>query len=214
MAIPEFSAYVNDKLIRFEHIYSKVESPDEEGVQILSEYSYPLDRVIGNLRDNEEWTGLIYLCDSPKRTWEAFVSHFKLQEAAGGLVRSEKGEYLVIYRRGKWDLPKGKIDYDESPEEAALREVTEECGIEKISLLKEIDVTFHSYPHNSKQILKKTYWYLMQGDSKEEARPQREEDIERVEWMTEEEIHRNVFPNTYASIKRLLNGYFEKSRIT
>ncbi len=214
MASAVFSAYVNDKLIRFEHVYSKLEPIHEPGVQILSEFSYPLNKAIGNLRDNDEWTGLIYLCDSPNRTWEAFVSNFKLQEAAGGLVRNESGQYLMIYRRGKWDLPKGKIDYDESPEEAALREVTEECGVERISLLKVIDVTFHSYPQHSKQILKKTYWYLMQGDAQEKLKPQREEDIEKAEWMTEEEIHQHVFPNTYASIKRLLQGYFDTQGIT
>ncbi len=42
-------------------------------------------------------------------------------EAAGGLVLNEKGEVLMIFRRGSWDLPKGKIDPNESVETAAIR---------------------------------------------------------------------------------------------
>ena len=45
-----------------------------------------------------------------------------------------RSNYLLIYRRGKWDLPKGKLDYEESPEQAGVREVEEECGIGQLKL--------------------------------------------------------------------------------
>ena len=65
--------------------------------------------------------------------------------AAGGLVLNEKNELLMIFRRNKWDLPKGKLDEGESIEACALREVKEETGLQKLKLEKFIDITFHDY---------------------------------------------------------------------
>ena len=53
--------------------------------------------------------------------------------AAGGLVTNDKNELLTMFRRGKWDLPKGKLDEEETIEACALREVREETGIEPVS---------------------------------------------------------------------------------
>jgi 8-oxo-dGTP pyrophosphatase MutT (NUDIX family) len=50
-------------------------------------------------------------------------------KAGGGIVVNEQNEVLLIYRRGKWDLPKGKLDDGETIEECALREVKEETGL-------------------------------------------------------------------------------------
>ncbi len=210
----KYSAYINDKLIRFEGVYNRHPDDEIEGTRIISEGSYSFDEIIRKMGMTVSWPGVLYLSDSPKRSWEEFVSHFRLQEAAGGLVKNEKGKYLVIFRRGKWDLPKGKIEYDESPKQAALREVREECGIENLEIVRPISVTFHTYPHNGKQILKKTHWYLMEGNSSDVLKAQSEEDIELVEWMSENKIYQKVFANTYFSIQNLLKGYFsQKSSI-
>ncbi|MCK7539117.1 MAG: NUDIX domain-containing protein [Marinilabiliales bacterium] len=61
--------------------------------------------------------------------WKVFTSWFTVIEAAGGLVGHPSGKYLFIMRYGRWDLPKGHIEKGETPEECALREVTEECNI-------------------------------------------------------------------------------------
>ena len=52
---------------------------------------------------------------------KAFWKHFTIIKAAGGLVKNEKGEYLFIFRRGSWDLPKGKLDKGETIEQCAVR---------------------------------------------------------------------------------------------
>src|SRR5215813_7232343 len=49
-----------------------------------------------------------------------FFSKFVLVPAAGGVVKNEIKEILMIYRKGKWDLPKGKLDKKESLEECAV----------------------------------------------------------------------------------------------
>ena len=60
---------------------------------------------------------------------KAFFKKFTLVQAGGGLVRNEKKEILIIFRRGKWDLPKGKLDKGEKLEDCAVREVEEETGL-------------------------------------------------------------------------------------
>lgn len=111
-------------------------------------------------------------------------------EAAGGYVvrRTKKGnlKVLAIFRRGVWDLPKGKLDPTESPEEGALREVSEEVGIprERLTLLKPLGITLHGYllPRKGRFAVKTTHWYAMETDLRE-FKPQKAEGIEAVAWM-------------------------------
>lgn len=127
-----------------------------------------------------------------------FKYHFSEIEAGGGLVVNEKNEFLFIYRRGSWDLPKGRIEQNETKRQAALREITEETGVKKMSILSKLMVTRHTYRSNvGKRIIKKSHWYLIEA-KKQVPVPQLEEDIERVEWMTMEKFFskkREVYPN-------------------
>ena len=110
----------------------------------------------------------------------------KLVVAAGGYVvraGKKKPEVLLIYRRGKWDLPKGKLEKGESIETCALREVQEEVGIKKLKMLTPAGTTFHTYPEKGRLKLKTTYWYLMHTPETSFT-PQTEEDIEAVAWVT------------------------------
>lgn len=138
-----------------------------------------------------------------KSLFEYFSSMFSIIEAAGGLVRNEKGEWLFIFRLGKWDLPKGKIEKGEAIEEAALREVEEECGISGLKIVKELPPTYHTYSLNTKNILKRTYWYEMKTDFSGKLIPQTEEGITDVQWIAAKNI-KPVFENTYESIKEVL----------
>jgi 8-oxo-dGTP pyrophosphatase MutT (NUDIX family) len=65
--------------------------------------------------------------------------------AGGGIVTNELGELLMIFRRGKWDLPKGKLDEGESIEDCAIREVEEETGVKNLKLGAKLLVTEHEY---------------------------------------------------------------------
>lgn len=127
-----------------------------------------------------------------------FKSHFSEIEAGGGLVKNEKNEYLFIYRRGSWDLPKGKIESNETKREATLREITEETGIKRMTIIKKLMVTRHTYRSNvGKRIIKKSHWYMIET-KKQPLVPQQTEDIERAEWMTLERFFskkREVYPN-------------------
>ena len=136
--------------------------------------------------------------------FEKFCKEFKIIEAGGGLIRNDKDEYLLIYRHGKWDLPKGKLDKGEKPDAAAVRECEEECGLQHIRLKDFLMHTYHIYPYKGNWALKKTWWYNMESNEKQ-LTPQLEENITKAEWMSREKI-KGALKNTYANIKDVLAG--------
>ena len=115
--------------------------------------------------------------------WSEFKNNFTLIEAAGGLVFNNKNETLWIYRHDKWDLHKGKVEKKENIEDAALREVREECGLSDVNLVSPIEKTYHVYRHNGKRILKTTHWFKMFAEDDQNLSPQVEEHITKVAWM-------------------------------
>jgi 8-oxo-dGTP pyrophosphatase MutT (NUDIX family) len=146
----------------------------------------------------------IFLLDkNPGKVFEKLIEKCKVIEAAGGLVFNKKNELLMIYRNGKWDLPKGKIEKNETPEEAGVREVEEECGIGKLKITEAVSPTFHTYLHHEKYVLKKTHWYKMTCTDEKKLIPQREEGITEAKWMNKNEV-KKAMENTYLSIRDLV----------
>ncbi len=135
-----------------------------------------------------------------EKLFNDFKFHFKYIEAAGGLVKNNKGELLVIHRLGIPDLPKGKIEEGENPEKAAIREVEEECGISNLEVLKETNPSYHIYIHKNKRVLKKTHWFKMEYTGNEVLVPQEEEDITNVEWCNQLKVEA-YSKETYSSLK-------------
>lgn len=201
-------AFINNKPLIFEDVYH-VDSLNIGGNLVLSDSEFTIDDVVKRI-ESEKLTGIIYLSTNPDQAWTAFTGRYVLMEAAGGVVKNDKGEILTIYRKKHWDLPKGKLEYRESPENAAVREVQEECGIKKIELNNFLMKTFHTYSEKNKFILKKTHWYTM-TTSDEKLIPQREEDIEKAEWMSKEMIYSTFFKKTYLSIADVLDKYYSET---
>ncbi|HKL38059.1 MAG TPA: NUDIX domain-containing protein, partial [Bacteroidales bacterium] len=137
--------------------------------------------------------------------FHAFRSFFREIDAAGGLVFNGQGQALVIHRRGKWDLPKGKMEEGEGPESAAVREVEEECGIRSPQIQKLLHITYHSYLQEGVMILKKTHWYQMTYRGDEQLIPQTKEDITQARWLEPNELDR-VRDNTWPSIVEVLKA--------
>ncbi len=128
----------------------------------------------------------------------------KMILAAGGVVENEKGEILLIFRKKHWDLPKGKMDNDETVEECAVREVEEETGLENVQIGELIDTTIHHYEEDGEQITKKTAWYRMKASSTNKLIPQTDEQIEDVKWVNPNEFQ-PYLQNTYDNIKQVLD---------
>jgi len=142
--------------------------------------------------------GVFYHTNLPELT-RAFYKKFTIIQAAGGLVTNEKKQLLMIFRRGKWDMPKGKLDKGENLEACALREVEEETGLKGVQLLAPLLITYHTYHEGTKFILKESHWYSMQVKGKQQLVPQTEEDIHDIQWVTPKEAVQ-LFPETFPSV--------------
>ena len=140
---------------------------------------------------------------------EAFNSMFTRIEAAGGIIRNENDEYLVIKRLGFWDLPKGKLNHDEPKESGAMREVTEETGLTGLVVTKHLPSSFHIYTdRKGREILKETFWFEMMCPTNQILIPQTEEDITEVNWIKADEL-RHVISGSYASLQALWKEYLK-----
>ncbi len=130
--------------------------------------------------------------------------------AAGGLVQNNEGAFLLIFRRGVWDLPKGKLDAGELIPECAIREVREETGLQTITLGSFICMTTHAYFDTwlQKDVIKETHWYAMKASSllPETLIPQTEEDIEKIEWVPEYELPTYLI-QTYPTIRNVFDAF-------
>jgi 8-oxo-dGTP pyrophosphatase MutT (NUDIX family) len=155
------------------------------------------------LAEKKDVQEIYFYNEDIKQLYEHFSSLFQIIEAAGGLVKNKNNEWLFIFRNGKWDLPKGKIEKGEGIKTAAVREVEEECGISQLTIKKELKSTFHIYYINDKAILKRTYWFKMDCADDSKLIPQTDEGITDVKWLPLIKLDQ-VYANTFESIKEVL----------
>ncbi|TXK47950.1 NUDIX domain-containing protein [Pontibacter qinzhouensis] len=149
---------------------------------------------------------LTLVADKMKKIILHLKDQFKIVKAAGGLVIKDD-KILMIYRLGTWDLPKGKLNKKEKVKDGALREVEEECNI-KVEVAGKLPKTWHSYAYKGNKILKKTSWYIMTCTDDSLMKPQAEEFIEEVRWMTTDEVV-EVLPKAYSSIAFIMKHYLQ-----
>ncbi len=194
-----YTVYVNDSPLRFG------ESPATEAPELTLRYNGKakfLLQIIGTLEGGRNPEGAFVYADEPERLWQDFQRLYEIVPAAGGAVIND-GRLLCIYRRGSWDLPKGKIDDGELQDAAALREVSEETGIQQLKLMRELPTTFHTYRSKKGiRVLKPTYWYEMQT-LEENLIPQTTEDIERAEWVSLRslaEVRSGMYPSLHVIV--------------
>lgn len=128
--------------------------------------------------------------------------------AAGGIVQNEEGKILFQLRRGKWDLPKGKLEEGETVEECAVREVEEETGLRDIELGELVGITTHQYTERGKDIDKETHWFAMKVSGSQQLSPQVEEDILELRWVAENELA-FYLTNTFSNIITIIENYFD-----
>ena len=147
----------------------------------------------------------IFLLDNdPYVLIDIFKTKLPLVQAAGGLVRNNKGKMLFIFRKNKWDLPKGKVDKGETLEKGAMREVEEETGVKKLKLISFAGMTNHVFRRNNQYRLKETYWFHMTTNFSGKLKPQAQEDITKAEWKGPTKMAK-ALENSYGNIKYLLD---------
>ena len=143
-----------------------------------------------------------YIFEPGNDILDKFTSKIPMIVAAGGLVQNKKGKVLFIFREGKWDLPKGKLDKGESMEDAAVREVEEETGVKGLKVEKYLQTTYHIFKRNGRYKLKKVIWFKMSTNYGDKLMPQEEEGITKVKWKGPKKT-KKALKNSYRNIRIL-----------
>ncbi len=199
-----YKVFIKDKVILFSKKHTNFDA-QFKSVLKLTFFQQSSSMIYTQLLNNDKkLNAIIFELENPEEAFQQFSDEFTLIKAAGGVVKNKEDKLLVIYRLEKWDLPKGKLEKGEKIEEAAVREVEEECAVKGLQITKTLNDTFHIYHIKENPILKQTYWFEMQTDFDGELIPQTEEGIEQVKWVDKKELESLVLKNTYASIADFL----------
>jgi 8-oxo-(d)GTP phosphatase len=202
-----YKVFTNKKIIVFtDHIPSDYLSSD---YLCINEATYL--NSLPDLDDLQELTAyetIILSASNPEMLKRRLLQKYYLVIAAGGIVTNKKGELLVIFRRGVWDLPKGKVDGDESPSQAAIREVHEETCIRACIPSDTPLKTSHIYTEADHYWIKETTWYLMHSEEEREPKPQIEEDITIAKWASRSEVENHILQSTYPMIRELIQSNY------
>lgn len=144
---------------------------------------------------------LCVVSSDPDRAFAAFAQEFTRVEAAGGVVVNTLGEWLMIHRNGRWDLPKGHVEPDESGEACAVREIAEETGV-CAETVRPLCETWHAYwfAKTARWELKRTRWYRLRMTACDALAPQREEGIAEALWCTPEAVAERL-PGAFPTIR-------------
>ena len=176
---------------------------------LIDEFSTPaINSLLHEIKKPAFHAGIV-LHSELEKLKHSFFKHFKIIEAAGGIVQNEKKDILFIYRRDKWDLPKGKMEEGETPEICAEREIEEETGVKNLKLKKKVGETYHTYDEFGKHILKISHWYYFTCDSKQNLQPQTVEDITETKWINTRNI-KQPMNDTYENIKDIMRCFFDE----
>ena len=125
--------------------------------------------------------------------------------SAGGLVINNNNDFLLIQRKGKWDLPKGRLETNENLLETAKREISEETGLEEkfLNLISKLDPTVYT----KKQQLRQANWFLFRyEDANAYLFPQTSEGITMCKWVSQDLIP-YYFSNMRNYSKKVLLEY-------
>jgi hypothetical protein len=196
-----YKVFVNDSLIILTDSL-----PKENKLPVFIFETLYIDNFLQNIIANPT-KEILLLCTDLEQSRALFFENFKIVTAGGGLVLNSQKEVLFIYRNQLWDLPKGMTEAGETIEATALREVAEECGIDKLSIDRFLTTTYH-YFYRNENCLKKTHWFLMHSNFEGVLKPQVEEGITEVVFKNKTATLK-ALQNSYANIKLVYNKYLD-----
>lgn len=199
--------YFNDKpLFLADSVTPEIEPyRHHDDAVYMDEFSSPAINSMIHEMNTEKIHAGIFIHADLEALKKVFFKRFKVIQTGGGLIRNDAGDYLFIFRRNKWDLPKGKLDEGETIEECSLREINEETGLINLSIEKHLINTYHTYDENGKHILKENCWYLVHAAGEQHPEPQLEEQITEINWVNAANLE-PYLANTMPSIVDVLNA--------
>ena len=191
-----YKVFVNDKPLFLTNQVVK-----ETDFQLFLLETVDIEQLIVKMFNNKIKKAYLYYPDE-KEILKKVKEKIPVKKAGGGLVYNDLGQVLFIFRNGKWDLPKGGIEKEESIETTAIREVEEETGVNQLKITQKLQKTYHIFKRGGKYRLKITQWYEMKTKFKGNPIPQENEGIEKVVWLNPEEV-KMALGNSYENIKLL-----------
>ncbi len=177
--------------------------PEKTGLVFMNPVFTNIQELVAGIDKEPDIRDIYFVSPDAEKLFIDFYSRMRKIAAAGGVVVDDQSRFLFIFRRGKWDLPKGKIDADETEEQAAVREVEEETGLQHISITGRLNSSYHLYTIGVEWILKETHWFLMKTDSAENMIPQAEEGITEVVWVCSGEL-KKMSEQVYRSLNSVV----------
>ena len=195
-----YKVFVNRLII---NLTSDKEFLNDSKTYLLSSIS--IKEIIKKLKIHDEV--FLYYPDK-KKLLKEFKEKLVTIKATGGIVTNKKNQILFIYRKGKWDLPKGKMEKNESKKESALREVIEETGVKKLKIINFFSTTFHLIKVKREYFLKETHWYKMKTKYDGKLKPQKSEGIISAKWKTFDEAL-EIKKKTFRNIAIILTKYLK-----
>lgn len=204
-----YEIYINETklvLTKSKIVHKSIPRADDTLVAVYPGKPKFLLNYIDMMEKGTKFKKIVLHCGDKKQLVRDFKSLFTVVKAGGGLVVNPKDEVLFIFRRGYWDLPKGKIESDETNKTGAIREVMEETGVKNVKLHNRLLKTRHTYKSKSGQrLIKLTYWYLMTTED-QKLIPQTQEDITKATWMSLSKFEKEGKP-VYKNIKEVIEAY-------
>ena len=191
-----YKVFVNDKPLFLTNQIVK-----ETDFQLFLLESVDIKQLIIKLYNNKIQKAYLY-CPDEKEIMTKLKEKIPVCKAGGGLVYNQNNEVLFIFRNGKWDLPKGGTEKGEDLQLTAMREVTEETGVNKLLIHDKLQKTYHIFKRNGVYKLKITHWFKMSSTFTGTPIGQLEEGIEKVAWLNPDQI-KDALKNSYENIKLL-----------
>lgn len=132
------------------------------------------------------------------------------ETSAGGVVyrRTGTGPLFLLIRDsyGNWGFPKGHLERGETSEDAAIREVGEETGLDNLTSLGMIETIDWHFRFRGRLIHKVCHFYLMETEIAR-TKPQRDEGITACRWLP---IDRALQAISYGNAREVLQHAYEK----
>ncbi len=207
-----YKIYINEKLLLLMRSKHVAMHPYPKKSTLVIRYTgntKTLFQCIDLLEKGTLYERVILHAEDYKKLKADFKALFIIVKAGGGLVMNEFENGLFIFRRGHWDLPKGKCDPGEKRKDAAKREVEEETGVSSLVREKLLLKTRHVFKNSSGQrILKITNWYTMRAP-KQKLIPEIREQIEKAVWLNLDKFLETKTP-TFNSVHAVVKKYLKK----
>ena len=198
-----YKVFVNDKPLFLTNVIEK-----ETDFQLFLLEAVDIKDIIVKLYKNKIQKCFLYHADEEKLL-KSLKAKIPKEKAGGGFVTNHKGEILMIFRNGKWDLPKGGQEKKEKMRQTALREVEEETGICNLKIMEKLSTTYHVFKRNGRYKLKITQWYWMHSSYVGEPIAQTEEGIEQVKWVPVHQLD-SYLDNSYQNILLIFEEMLSK----